>query len=126
MHQYNDGIVRYRCLFILFNFIFRIFSGRFDTSGSMIARSVPEIHCTRKTRDRGGGGQRTYVSLSVKYPLFYTFPNRGFIKLLVKVGYLDQRPQLLMLPCVREVKNCGFQDLDKDLFQKTNGMRGHS
>ena len=28
-------------------FILRIFSCRFDTSGSMIARSVPEIHCTR-------------------------------------------------------------------------------
>ena len=32
-------------------FIRRIFSGRFDTSGSMIARSVPEIHCTRGDPD---------------------------------------------------------------------------
>ena len=29
--------------FFKFLFILRIFSGRFDTSGSMIARSVPEI-----------------------------------------------------------------------------------
>ena len=31
----------------IFLFTLRIFSGRFDTGGSMIARSVPEIHCTQ-------------------------------------------------------------------------------
>ena len=31
--------------------LFLEFSGRFDTSGSMIARSVPEIHCTRGDPD---------------------------------------------------------------------------
>ena len=29
-----------------FLFMLRIFSDRFDTNGSRIARSVPEIHCT--------------------------------------------------------------------------------
>ena len=34
----------------------RIFSGCFDTSWSMIALSVPEIHCTRGFCDGRGGG----------------------------------------------------------------------
>ena len=31
--------------------ILRIVSGRFDTSGSMIACSVPEIHCTHEENE---------------------------------------------------------------------------
>ena len=47
MQQWNDGIVRLIfCLNICF-ISFLDFSGSFDTSGSMIARSVPEIHCTQ-------------------------------------------------------------------------------
>ena len=40
--------------FIISWFFFHIknFSGRFDTSRSMIARSVPEIHCTRGFCDK--------------------------------------------------------------------------
>ena len=49
LHSAMMGLcVRDFVIILLILFILRIFSGRFDTSGSMIARSVPEIHCTRK------------------------------------------------------------------------------
>ena len=50
---------------LLFFFILRIFSGRFDTSGSMIARSVPEIEGGSPERDGEEGEEENGLVWSI-------------------------------------------------------------
>ena len=53
----EDRGIAYSCswIYIYTFFILRIFSGRFDTSGSMIPHSVPEIEGGSPERDGGEG-----------------------------------------------------------------------